>query len=255
VIDPKSKPMNLEGKVAVITGASSGIGRALARRFASLGANVVAADINEDGGQETVGMIEKDGGKAVFTRCDVTSYEDAKAAVATARESFGRIDILVNNAAEHTARDEITEISEEQLERTFRTNIFGVFFMIQAALPHLKEGAVILNTGSVTGLHGHPLLMDYASTKGALHVLTQSLAKNLSEKGIRVNCVAPGPVWTPLINSTFGEEEVREFGSDSAWERPAQPAELAPAFVFLASADARYITGEVLGVTGKTTTR
>jgi NAD(P)-dependent dehydrogenase (short-subunit alcohol dehydrogenase family) len=248
----------LAGLGAIVTGGDSGIGRAVALAFAREGADVAITyrdEMEDEDAAETRRLVEEAGRRCFVRRYDVGDAGACREFVDAVADEFGRIDILVNNAAEHTARDEITEITEEQLERTFRTNIFGVFFMIQAALPHLKEGAVILNTGSVTGLHGHPLLMDYASTKGALHVLTQSLAKNLSEKGIRVNCVAPGPVWTPLINSTFGEEEVREFGSDSAWERPAQPAELAPAFVFLASADARYITGEVLGVTGKTTTR
>src|SRR5690606_29154568 len=147
---------------------------------------------------------------------------------------FGRLDILVNNAAEHTQRDSLQQLPDGQLERTFRTNVFGPFYMTRAALSHLKPGGVILMTGSVTGLEGHPVLLDYASTKGAIHILTKSLAQNLSERGIRVNCVAPGPVWTPLINSTFPVKDVREFGSDTEWGRPAQPAELAPAFVFLA---------------------
>ncbi len=186
---------------------------------------------------------------------DVGDPQACRDFVDAAVAEFGRLDVLVNNAAEHTEQDTIESISSEQLERTFRTNVFGVFYMTQAALPHLEAGSVIINTGSVTGLKGHPSLLDYASSKGAVHVFTQSLAAMLADRGIRVNTVAPGPVWTPLINSTFDEEHLQEFGAKTHWKRPAQPAELAPAFVFLASADARFITGEILGVTGETTTR
>jgi NAD(P)-dependent dehydrogenase (short-subunit alcohol dehydrogenase family) len=248
----------LEGLSAIVTGGDSGIGRAVALAFAREGADVAIGyrdPMEDEDAEETRRLVEEAGRRCFVRRFDVGDAAACRDFTEAALGELGSLDILVNNAAEHTAQESITDISQEQLERTFRTNIFGPFFMIQAALPHLKAGGVIINTGSVTGLHGHPILLDYASTKGALHVLTKSLAKNLSERGIRVNCVAPGPVWTPLINSTFDEEQVREFGSDTEWGRPAQPAELAPAFVFLASADARYITGEVIGVTGETTTR
>jgi len=170
-------------------------------------------------------------------------------------EVLGGLDILVNNAAYQCQQEDIRDIDDEQLERTFRTNVFSFFWLTQAALDHLGEGSVILNTGSVVALRGSPQLLDYSATKGAIHVFTSSLAQSLAPKGIRVNCVAPGPVWTPLIPPTKGEEDVEEFGANSFWKRPAQPAELAPAFVFLASADSRYCTGEVLAITGMATTR
>jgi NAD(P)-dependent dehydrogenase (short-subunit alcohol dehydrogenase family) len=243
---------------AIVTGGDSGIGRAIAIAFAREGADVAIAyrdEMEDEDARETRRLVQEAGRRCLVKRMDVGDPDACRDLVSAVMDEFGGIDILVNNAAEHTARDSIEEIPVEQLERTFRTNVFGVFYLIQAALPHLDAGAVILNTGSVTGLNGHPELIDYASTKGAIHVLTQSLSTSLAERGIRVNCVAPGPVWTPLIASTFEQEKVREFGEDTVWERPAQPAELAPAFVFLASADARYITGEIIGVTGKMATR
>jgi len=248
----------LKGLSAIVTGGDSGIGRAVAIAFAREGADVAIcyrSEAEEADAAETKRFVEAAGRRCLARRLDVGDPDDARDFVDSVADEFDGIDILVNNAAEHTARESVTDITPEQLERTFRTNVFGVFYMTQAALRHMRPGAVVLNTGSVTGLKGHPILIDYASTKGALHVLTQSLAESLSEKGIRVNCVAPGPVWTPLINSTFDEEQVREFGRDTAWGRPAQPAELAPTFVFLASAEARYITGEVVAVTGGITTR
>jgi len=163
--------------------------------------------------------------------------------------------VLVNNAAYQMSQESLLDVTEEQLDRTFRTNIYGYVYMVQAALPHLEKGAAIVNTGSITGMEGNPQLIDYASTKGAIHMFTKSLANSVAEKGIRVNCVAPGPVWTPLIPSTFDQEHVKEFGKDTVWGRPAQPAEIAPAYVYLASADARYVTGEILAITGKSTTR
>ena len=248
----------LEGLASIITGADSGIGRAVALAFAREGADVAFVyrdEMEDEDARLTQRLVEEARRRCISRRFDIGDREACRRFVDEAVSEFGRLDILVNNAAEHTAQASIVDITEEQLERTFRTNVFGTFYMTQAVVPHLKPGSVVLMTGSVTGLHGHPMLLDYASTKGSLHMLTKSLAKNLSDKGIRVNCVAPGPVWTPLINSTFEAEQVREFGSDTEWERPAQPAELAPAFVFLASKEGRYITGEVIGVTGETTTR
>jgi NAD(P)-dependent dehydrogenase (short-subunit alcohol dehydrogenase family) len=248
----------LQDLVAIVTGGDSGIGRAVALAFAREGADVAISyrdEMEDEDARETRKLVQEAGRRCLVKRFDVGVPSACSDFVESVVGEFGRLDVLINNAAEHTAQESIADIGVDQLERTFRTNVFGTFFMIQAALSHLKPGSVIINTGSVTGLQGHPQLIDYASTKGAIHVLTQSLATNLSERGIRVNCVAPGPVWTPLINSTFNEEQVRTFGEDTLWKRPAQPAELAPAFVFLASADARYITGEVIGVTGKTATR
>ena len=248
----------LEGLAAIITGGDSGIGRAVAIAFAREGADVAfcyVSEMEEEDASDTRRLIEEAGQRCVAERMDVGDPQACKRFANRVAKEFGRLDILVNNAAQQTVQESITDISPEQLEATFRTNIFGNFYMTQAALPHMKKGAAIVNTGSVVALKGNAMLMDYAATKGAIHVLTQSLASSLSDKGIRVNCVAPGPVWTPLINSSFDEENVRKFGSDTEWERPAQPAELAPAFVFLASAEARYITGEVLGVTGSTPTR
>jgi NAD(P)-dependent dehydrogenase (short-subunit alcohol dehydrogenase family) len=248
----------LEGLAAIVTGGDSGIGRAVALAFAREGADVAINyrdEMEDEDATETRRLVQEAGRRCFVRRFDVGDARECGDFVEAVVGEFGRLDILVNNAAEHTARESITDIPIDQLERTFRTNVFGVFHMIQAALEHFAPGGAIINTGSVTGLQGHPKLIDYASTKGAIHVLTKSLAASLSDRGIRVNCVAPGPVWTPLISSTFEQEEVREFGKDTEWERPAQPAELAPAFVFLASAESRFITGEVIGVTGSMTTR
>ena len=248
----------LDGLAAIITGGDSGIGRAVALAFAREGADIAFAyesEMEDEDARETRRLVQEAGRRCFVRRFDVGVAAECGSFVEAAVGEFGRLDILVSNAAEQHPRESIEEISEEQLERTFRTNVFGAFHMTKAALPHMKAGGSIIITGSVTGLRGNPQLIDYSSTKGALHVLTMSLARNLSSRGIRVNCVAPGPVWTPLINSTFDEKKVREFGTDTEWERPAQPAELAPAFVFLASAESRYITGEVIGVTGEMSTR
>jgi NAD(P)-dependent dehydrogenase (short-subunit alcohol dehydrogenase family) len=189
-------------------------------------------------------------------RFNVQRPAECKRFVEKAATEFGRLDILVNNAGYQQEQESILDITPEQLEGTFRTNIFGFFYMVQSALPHMKQGAVILNTGSVTALKGNASLLDYASTKGAIHVFTKSLAQSLAEKGIRVNCVAPGPVWTPLIPATFKSvKEVAKHGEGTFWDRPAQPAEIAPSYVFLASADARYYSGEILAPTGSETTR
>jgi NAD(P)-dependent dehydrogenase (short-subunit alcohol dehydrogenase family) len=248
----------LDGLAAIITGGDSGIGRAVAIAFAREGADVAIgylAEKEDEDAAETRHWVEKAGRRCVAHRFDVKDPAACREFVQAAHQAFGRLDILVNNAAYQCERQSVLEITAEQLDETFRTNIYGYIHMVQATLPLLKAGAVILNTGSVTAFEGNAGLIDYASTKGAIHTLTRSLAQSLGEQGIRVNCVAPGPVWTPLIPATLEKDHVREFGEDSIWGRPAQPAEIAPSYVFLASADARYYTGEVLAPTGKATSR
>lgn len=244
--------MRFDGKRALVTGSAKGIGAAIATRLAHEGARVAIADINQERATETASGI---GDKAVAVPLDVTSPESWEAAVASLNDGWGGLDILVNNAAFQEHASSLEDISVEQLDRTFRTNIFGYFFMAQAALPHLKEGSAIVNSGSVTGIEGSKDLLDYSATKGAIHAFTKSLAQNLVEQGIRVNCVAPGPVWTPLNPADIDADKVAEFGSKVPMKRPAQPEEVAPAYVFLAApACSSYITGEVLPVLGGTTT-
>jgi NAD(P)-dependent dehydrogenase (short-subunit alcohol dehydrogenase family) len=248
----------LRGLVAIVTGGDSGIGRAVCIAFAREGADVAVgflADKEEADAQETRKWVEEAGRRCLLHRFDVRERAQCKRFVDLVAGELGGVDVLVNNAAYQMSRESIEDYTEEQLERTFRTNIFGYFFMAQVTMPRLKAGSVIINTGSITGMEGNPELLDYSSTKGAIHVFTKSLANQVAEKGIRVNCVAPGPVWTPLIPSTFDHEHVVKFGQDTVWGRPAQPAEIAPAYVFLASADARYITGEIIAITGRSGTR
>jgi NAD(P)-dependent dehydrogenase (short-subunit alcohol dehydrogenase family) len=248
----------LDGLAAVITGGDSGIGRAVAIAFAREGADVAIGfldDMESDDAEETRRWVEEAGRRCLVRQFDVRDRDACGAFVDAAVAEFGRLDIVVNNAAYQMSFDGIEKLTVEQIDRTFRTNIYGYFFMVQAALPYLEEGAVILNTGSVTALDGNPQLLDYAATKGAIHVFTRSLAQSLHERGIRVNCVAPGPVWTPLIPSTFPQDKVAEFGEDTFWGRPAQPAEIAPSYVFFAAAEGRYYSGEILAPTGKGTTR
>jgi NAD(P)-dependent dehydrogenase (short-subunit alcohol dehydrogenase family) len=242
----------LEGFAAIVTGADSGIGRAVAVLFAREGADVTVAYLDEhDDAAETKRCIEAEGRRCLLVAGDVKKARFAQKVVAKTIEAFGRLDVVVNNAAFQEHAESIEDITEERLEETFRTNIFGYFHMAQAALPHLKRGASIINTGSVTGLKGSARLLDYSATKGAIHAFTKSLAQNLVDKGIRVNAVAPGPVWTPLNPADSPPEKVAEFGADTEMKRPAQPEELSPAYVFLASpACAGYITGIVLPVTG-----
>ena len=248
----------LKGMVALITGGDSGIGRAVAVLFAREGADVAIgyfAEAEDADAQETRRQVEAAGRKCIVRRFDVRDRQACSDFVDHVAKEFGRLDILVNNAAYQMEQKSLEDITEEQLDRTFRTNIYGYIYMAQAALKHLKAGGVILNTGSVTALEGNDGLIDYASTKGAIHTFTKSLAQSVASRGIRVNCVAPGPVWTPLIPATLEDEHVKEFGKDTMWKRAAQPVEIAAAYVYLAGADARYLSGEVLAITGKTSTR
>jgi NAD(P)-dependent dehydrogenase (short-subunit alcohol dehydrogenase family) len=243
----------LEGKTALITGGDSGIGRAVAVLFAREGADVAILYLEERrDAEETKGAVEAEGQRALLIMGDVSDPQFCRDAVERTVKEFGRLDVLVNNAAFQNQQEGLDAITDEQWERTFRTNIFGYFYMARAALKHLHEGGVIINTGSITGLEGSPKLLDYSATKGAIHAFTKSLAQNLVDRKIRVNCVAPGPVWTPLNPSdNKTPEQISTFGTDTPMGRPAQPEEIAPAYVFFASqADSSYITGEVLTLLG-----
>src|SRR3954466_4311411 len=241
----------LKDKVALITGGDSGIGRSTAVLFAREGAGVAIVYLAENNdAQEPKRLVENEGRRCVTIRGDVGEESFCRQAVDRTLEQLGKLDILVNNAAEQHPKASLEEITAEQLERTFRTNIFAYFFMAKAALPHLKEGSSIINTTSVTAYKGSPQLLDYSSTKGAIVAFTRSLSQALAEKNIRVNGVAPGPIWTPLIPSTFPEEKVEQFGGDVPLARAGQPEEVAPSYVFLASDDASYMTGQVLHPNG-----
>ena len=243
----------LKGKVALITGADSGIGRAVAIAFAKEGADVAIAYLNEhDDAKETKQLVEKHNCRAVAIAGDIGNENFCQQLVQQTVEEFGKLDILVNNAAEQHTQESIEDISAEQLERTFRTNIFSMFFMTKAALKHLQPGSAIVNTTSVTAYKGNEQLIDYASTKGAIVAFTRSLSQSLLEKGIRVNAVAPGPIWTPLIPATFPPDKVASFGKEVPMERPGQSEEVAPSYVFLASDDSSYMAGQVLHPNGGT---
>ncbi len=242
----------LNGFATLVTGGDSGIGRAVSVLFAREGADVAVIYLDEHtDAQETQRAIEAEGRKCVLIPGDVRDPAFCKSAVQQTLESFGKLDVLVNNAAFQEHADSLEDITDERLDQTMRTNIYGYFYMARAALPHLKEGGSIINTGSVTGLKGNGALLDYSSTKGAIHAFTMSLAANLVDKGIRVNAVAPGPIWTPLNPADKPAEKLASFGKSTAMGRPGQPEELSPAYVFLASpVCSSYITGIVLPVTG-----
>jgi len=244
----------LDGKVALITGADSGIGRAAAALFAREGADVAILYLCEhDDAEKTKGIVEREGRRAITIAGDIGDGDFCARAVQQVIEKFGRLDILVNNAGEQHPDKDITDISEEQLKRTFQTNIFGMFFMTQAARPHLKEGAAIINCTSVTMYQGSRELLDYSATKGAITAFTRSLSENLVGKGIRVNAVAPGPIWTPLNPSGGASpEKLKDFGKGTPMGRPGQPNEVAPSFLFLACEDSSYMSGQVLHPNGGT---
>jgi NAD(P)-dependent dehydrogenase (short-subunit alcohol dehydrogenase family) len=243
----------LKDKVAIVTGGDSGIGRAVTVAFAKEGADVAILYLNEHGdAEETRALVEKEKRRCVTIGGDAGDERFCREAVDRIVREFGKLDILVNNAAEQHVKQSLEEITAEQLERTFRTNIFAYFFLTKAAMRHLKPGAVIINTTSVTAYKGSGHLLDYSATKGAIVAFTRSLSQALAEKEIRVNAVAPGPVWTPLIPASFPADKVAEFGANVPMGRPADPTEIAPSFVFLASDDASYFTGQVLHPNGGT---
>jgi NAD(P)-dependent dehydrogenase (short-subunit alcohol dehydrogenase family) len=243
----------LDGKVALITGGDSGIGRAVAMLYAKEGADVaiVYLPAEESDAQEIKQKIEQLGRRALLIAGDLTDRQFCNHAVEHTVHELGRLDILVNNAAYQQSQKSLEDIDEEQWDITFRTNIYGYYYMTRAALPHLRAGAAIINCGSIAGMQGNKKLIDYASTKGAIHAFTKSLAQNLVDRGIRVNCVAPGPIWTVLQPVSKPAEDVATHGVDTPMKRPGQPEEVAPAFVFFASnADSGYVTGEILTILG-----
>ncbi len=253
-VDPNYKSAGkLSGKTAIITGGDSGIGKSVAVYFAKEGADVVISYLEEhEDAEETKQLIEAEGRKCLLIAGDIGDEDFCKTIVNQTIEQFGKVDILVNNAAEQHPQKSLLNITSAQLEKTFRTNIFSYFHMAKMVLPHLKKGASIINTASITAYKGHDQLLDYSATKGAIVTFTRSLAESLSKQGIRVNGVAPGPIWTPLIPSTFTEDHVATFGSDTPMGRAGQPHELAPSYVFLASDDSSYISGQIIHVNGGT---
>lgn len=244
------QPKKLQDKVAIITGGDSGIGKAVAVHFAREGADVVIVyRAEKEDAEETKSLVEEKGRRALLIQSDISKEANCQEIVQKTIAEFGKIDILVNNAAIQVPHQDFSEITEEQWDQTFRVNIYGQFFLSKAALPHLKEGASIINNASVNAYKGNKQLVDYTSTKGAIMGFTRSIALQLAEKGIRVNAVAPGPIWTPLIPSTMHKDR-EEFGQDTAMKRAGQPAEVAPSFVFLASDDSSYFTGQCLHPNG-----
>ncbi|MDB5217955.1 MAG: dehydrogenase [Myxococcaceae bacterium] len=242
----------LADRVALVTGADSGIGRAVALAFAREGADVAIAYLNEhDDAKETKRLVEEAGRKAVLIAADFADSKECARVVDETVKAFGRIDVLVNNAAfQGKVVESLEDIDEERIERSFRVNIMAMFHIVRRALPHMKEGSTIINTSSIQAYQPTPTILDYATTKGAIVTFTKGLAMEVIKKGIRANTVAPGPVWTPFIVQSFDEKRIAEFGKESTMGRPAQPAELAPAYVFLACNESSYVNGEVLGVTG-----
>jgi NAD(P)-dependent dehydrogenase (short-subunit alcohol dehydrogenase family) len=241
----------LKDMKSIITGGDSGIGRAVALAFAREGADVLISYFNEDDdAAETARLVEEPGRKAIRVGGDIGSEQHCQRIVQQAVDEFGSIDLLINNAAFQMPHETLEEFTSEQFEHTFRVNLFSMFYLVKAAVPHMKEGSCIINTASIQAFNPSPELLDYATTKSAIVGFTKALAKLLMKQGIRVNAVAPGPVWTPLIPMSFDVEKTKEFGANTAFGRPAQPAELAPIYVFLASPQASYVTGEVYGATG-----
>ena len=241
----------LEGKKAIITGGDSGIGRAIALAFAREGADVLISYLDEEpDAQKTRQIVEKAGRKAVLVPGDISDENHCREIVERAEKELGGVDILVNNAAFQRTHESIQELSADELEHTFSTNIFAMFFLCKAALPKMKEGSAIVNTASIQAYQPSSSLLAYASTKGAIVTFTKALSEEAIKQGVRVNCVAPGPIWTPLIPATMPPDQVKTFGRDTPMGRAGQPAELAPIYVFLASQESSYITGEVVGVTG-----
>jgi NAD(P)-dependent dehydrogenase (short-subunit alcohol dehydrogenase family) len=255
---PKYEPIypgvgKLKGRVALITGGDSGIGRATAVHMAREGANIAIVYLEEHADADaTLNMVAREGARAIKIAGDVTDPDFCQEAVKRTVDAFGRLDILVNNAAEQHETEEPVEIDPRQVERTFATNVFGYFYMVKAALPHLREGSSILNTSSITAYKGHKTLLDYSATKGAIVTLTRSLSEALIDKGIRVNAVAPGPIWTPLIPASFDADHVAKHGAATPMKRAGQPNEVAPCYVFLASDEASYISGQVMHPNGGT---
>ncbi|AEP85997.1 SDR family oxidoreductase [Bacillus spizizenii] len=253
VFDKPKKAKKLEGKTAIITGGDSGIGRAVSVLFAKEGANVVIVYLNEhQDAEETKQYVEKEGVKCLLIAGDIGDEAFCNDVVMQASQAFPSIDILVNNAAEQHVQPSIEKITSHQLVRTFQTNIFSMFYLTKAVLPHLKKGSSIINTASITAYKGNKTLIDYSATKGAIVTFTRSLSQSLVQQGIRVNAVAPGPIWTPLIPASFAAKDVEVFGSDVPMERPGQPVEVGPSYLYLASDDSTYVTGQTIHVNGGT---
>ncbi|MGD6957936.1 SDR family oxidoreductase [Rossellomorea aquimaris] len=243
----------LDGKVALITGGDSGIGRSVAWYYAREGAHVAISYLDEhEDANKTKDLVEAEGVRCILLSGDIGSSTFCKDIVNKTISELGKLDILVNNAAEQHPQQGLTDISDEQLERTFKTNVFSMFYLTRAALPHLKKGASIINTASITAYKGNKDLIDYSSTKGAIVSFTRSLAENIASDGIRVNGVAPGPIWTPLIPSTFSSQKVSQFGANTPLGRAGQPYELGPAYVYLASEDSSYVSGQMIHINGGT---